>query len=31
MKVKEWNPQEYAKYNGVTGDAEKKEEARPTG
>ena len=26
MKVKEWNPQEYAKYNGVTEDAEKKEE-----
>ena len=25
MKVKEWNPQEYAKYNGVTEDAEKKE------
>ena len=28
MKVKEWNPQEYAKYNGVTGDAEKKEEGK---
>lgn len=28
MKVKEWNPQEYAKYNGVTEDAEKKEEGR---
>lgn len=26
MKVKEWNPQEYAKYNGVTEDAEMKEE-----
>ena len=25
MKVKEWNPQEYAKYNGVTEDAEMKE------
>ena len=28
MKVKEWNPQEYAKYNGVTEDAEKKEEGQ---
>lgn len=28
MKVKEWNPQEYAKYNGVTEDAEKKEESK---
>ena len=28
MKVKEWNPQEYAKYNGVTEDAEKKEEGK---
>ncbi len=28
MKVKEWNPQEYAKYNGVTEDAEKMEEGK---
>ena len=28
MKLKEWNPQEYAKYNGVTEDAEKKEEGK---
>lgn len=28
MKVNEWNPQEYAKYNGVTEDAEKKEEGK---
>lgn len=28
MKVKEWNPQEYAKYNGVTEGAEKKEEGK---
>lgn len=28
MKVKEWNPQEYAKYNGVTEEAEKKEEGK---
>ena len=28
MKVKEWNPQEYAKDNGVTEDAEKKEEGK---
>lgn len=28
MKVKEWNPQEYAKYNGVTEDAENKEEGK---
>ena len=28
IKVKEWNPQEYAKYNGVTEDAEKKEEGK---
>lgn len=28
MKVKEWNPQEYAMYNGVTEDAEKKEEGK---
>ena len=28
MKVKEWNPQEYAKYNGVTEDAEMKEEGK---
>ena len=28
MKVTEWNPQEYAKYNGVTEDAEKKEEGK---
>ena len=28
MKVKEWNPQEYARYNGVTEDAEKKEEGK---
>ena len=28
MKVKEWNPQEYAKYNGVTENAEKKEEGK---
>ena len=25
MKVKEWNPKDYAEYNGVTGDAEKSE------
>ena len=28
MKVKEWNPQEYAKYNGITEDAEMKEEGK---
>ncbi len=28
IKVKEWNPQEYTKYNGVTEDAEKKEEGK---
>lgn len=28
MKVKEWNPQEYAKYNGVTEDAEMKGEGK---
>ena len=28
MKVKEWNPQEYAKYNGVTENAEMKEEGK---
>ena len=28
MKVQEWNPQEYAKYNGVTEDAEMKEEGK---
>ena len=28
MKVKEWNPQEYAKYNGVSEDAEMKEEGK---
>ena len=28
MKVKEWNPQEYTKYNGVTEDAEMKEEGK---
>lgn len=28
MKVKEWNPQDYAKYNGVTEDAEMKEEGK---
>ena len=28
MKVKEWNPQEYAKYNGVIEDAEMKEEGK---
>ena len=26
IKVKEWNPQQYAEYNGLTGDVEKKEE-----
>ena len=25
MKVKEWNPQQYAEYNGVAGDVEKEE------
>ena len=25
IKVKEWNPQQYAEYNGLTGDVEKKE------
>lgn len=28
MKVKEWNPQQYAMYNGVTEDAEMKEEGK---
>ena len=28
MKVKEWNPQEYAKYNGVTEETEMKEEGK---
>jgi len=28
MKVKEWNPQQYAEYNGLTGDVEKKEEGK---
>lgn len=27
LKVKEWNPQEYAMYNGKVGDTEKKEES----
>ena len=26
MKVKEWNPQQYAAYNGMTGEVEKEEE-----
>ncbi len=28
MKVKEWNPQQYAAYNGVAGDVEKEEEGK---
>ena len=28
MKVKEWNPQQYAEYNGVTGDVGKEEEGK---
>ena len=28
VKVKEWNPQQYAEYNGLTGDVEKKEEGK---
>ena len=28
MKVKEWNPQQYAEYNGVAGDVEKEEEGK---
>ena len=28
MKVKEWNPQQYATYNGVAGDVEKEEEGK---
>jgi maltose/moltooligosaccharide transporter len=28
MKVKEWNPQQYAMYNGVSEEAEKKEEGK---
>ena len=28
IKVKEWNPQQYAEYNGLTGDVEKKEEGK---
>ena len=28
IKVKEWNPQQYAEYNGLTGDVEKKEERK---
>ena len=28
MKVKEWNPQQYAAYNGMTGEVEKEEEGR---
>ena len=28
IKVKEWNPQQYAEYNGLTGDVEKNEEGK---
>ena len=28
MKVKEWNPQQYAAYNGMTGEVEKEEEGK---
>ena len=28
IKVKEWNPQQYAEYNGLTGDVEKKEDGK---
>ena len=28
MKVKEWNPQQYAEYNGVAGNVEKEEEGK---
>ena len=28
MKVKEWNPQHYAAYNGMTGEVEKEEEGK---
>lgn len=28
VNVKEWNPQQYAEYNGLTGDVEKKEEGK---
>ena len=28
MKVKEWNPQQYADYNGVAGEVEKEEEGK---
>ena len=28
VKVKEWNPQQYAEYNGLTGDVEKKEDGK---
>ena len=28
IKGKEWNPQQYAEYNGLTGDVEKKEEGK---
>ncbi len=28
IKVKEWNPQQYAEYNGLTGNVEKKEEGK---
>ena len=28
VKVKEWNPQQYAEYNGLAGDVEKKEEGK---
>ena len=28
MKVKEWNPQQYAEYNGLTGEVEKEEEGK---
>ena len=28
MKVKEWNPQQYAAYNGMTGEMEKEEEGK---
>ena len=28
MKVKEWNPKQYAAYNGVAGEVEKEEEGK---
>ena len=28
IKVNEWNPQQYAEYNGLTGDVEKKEDGK---